>query len=71
MHKQTRENESRVKPMTSRESFLIGADAMRIKRDDIGAYLPSLEEIAAECERFQASWTDVEREKRRRGWQPE
>ena len=62
------ENESKVKPLAIDGS--IGADTIR-KASSQAVYLPSLEAIAAECQRFQALWTDVERDRRRRGWQPD
>jgi len=50
--------------------WLIGDDVLQHERKSAEVYLPSLEEIAAECERFQASWSEAERYKRMRGWQP-
>jgi len=61
-----------LKPERSQgeEAFLIGSDAMR-RPSKHPVYLPTEAEIANHCRRFQASWSDVERDKRRRGWQPE
>jgi len=62
------ENESKLKSLAIDQS--IGIDAIR-KASSQAVYLPTQEQIAAECQRFQSSWTDVERGKRRRGWQPD
>lgn len=56
---------------TEAETFLIGDDLLQSDRKSANVYLPSLEEIAAHCERFQASWSKAERDKRLRGWQPD
>jgi len=66
--KQMQDNQSKLKSLAIDQS--IGIDAIR-KASSQAVYLPSIEQIAAECQRFQASWTDVERDRRRRGWQPE
>ena len=66
--KQMQENQSKLKSLAIDQS--IGIDAI-YKGSSHPIYLPTQEQIAAECQRFQALWTDVVREKRRRGWQPE
>ena len=49
--------------------FLIGDDVLCSERKSVSVFLPSLEEIALHCERFQASWSEAERFKRLRGRQ--
>ena len=64
-------NKQSVEPENvTRESFLIGDEVLCCERKSVSVFLPSLEEIALHCERFQASWTEAERYKRMRGWQP-